>query len=203
MPPARAVRFIRQACSSLAEAHDAGIVHRDVKPSNLYVTQHANDHDFLKVLDFGIAGIAHGDFDQHLTRTGLVPGTPAFMAPEVLLGHRGDVRSDIYSLGATLAILLTGMPPRAPVLSSFRHGRPGQRSPDFSLPVSVPQSLAALVTSCLSPDPAARPASARELGAALSTLEGTGDWTEEQARTFWTVTRREAIAGWTAPTEAP
>ena len=111
MPAARAVRLVRQACSSLAEAHEARIVHRDVKPTNLYVTHCEDDHDFLKVLDFGVAWVAQGELDSHLTRTGIVPGTPAFMAPELRLGRRGDARSDIYSLGATLYYLLTGRPP--------------------------------------------------------------------------------------------
>jgi eukaryotic-like serine/threonine-protein kinase len=203
LPPARAVRLMRQACLSLAEAHEAGIVHRDVKPRNLYVTHYEEDHDFLKVLDFGIAWVAQGDLDPHLTRTGLVPGTPAFMAPELRLGHRGDVRSDIYSLGATLNYLLTGAAPNAPESSGIRPPVEQPRPPSVSFPASVPASLAALVSRSLSFDPGERPQSARELASALAGCDGLGSWTEEQARAFWLVTHREAMAGWAAPTLAP
>jgi eukaryotic-like serine/threonine-protein kinase len=201
MPAARAVRLMRQACLSLAEAHEAGIVHRDVKPRNLYVTQHEDDHDFLKVLDFGVAWVAHGDLDHHLTRTGLVPGTPAFMAPEFGLGHRGDARSDIYSIGATLNYLLTGASPHALESSDLRRLGDQQRSLRF--PSSVPASIAALISRCLASEPGARPQSARELADALAVCDGLGNWTEEEASAFWRVTRREAMANWTAPTRAP
>jgi serine/threonine-protein kinase len=199
MPAARAVKLIRQACVSLAEAHEAGIVHRDVKPTNLYVTQYEQNYDFLKVLDFGIAWVEHGDIDPRLTRTGVVPGTPAFMAPEVRLGHRGDVRSDIYSLGATLHYLLTGAAPAPSPLNAPRSEYPKTGSATHAM-LHIPPSLAAVVSRCLSSDPSERPQSARALAAALDACEGLGDWGEEDARRFWQVTHRHAIARWTAPT---
>jgi eukaryotic-like serine/threonine-protein kinase len=202
MPPARAVRLIRQACLSLAEAHEAHIVHRDVKPRNLYVTQYEDDHDFLKVLDFGVAWVAQGDVDPHLTRTGLIPGTPAFMAPELKLGHRGSALSDIYSLGATLNYLLTGTPPPAPEQLGVQRAGNQQEPLSDRFPSSVPASLVALLSSCLSSDPGVRPQSARELASALAGCDGVGGWSEEQARAFWLVTRREAMTSWAAPTQA-
>jgi serine/threonine-protein kinase len=203
MPPARTVRLMRQACSSLAEAHEASIIHRDIKPTNLYVTHCEGDHDFLKVLDFGIAWVAFPDSETHLTRTGLVPGTPAFMAPEIRLGHRGDARSDVYSIGATLNYLLTGTPPPAPELSGLHRATDLRGASGLKFSESVPASLASVVSRCLASDPDARPQSARELARELAACDGLGDWTDEQARTFWEVTRRQAVANWAAPTQAP
>ena len=111
LPPARVVRFARQACAALAEAHDAGIVHRDVKPDNLFVCRMGDEPDFLKVLDFGIARIEGADEDVNVTRAGWVHGTPAYMSPEVCNGARAAARSDVYSLGAVMYYLLTGTPP--------------------------------------------------------------------------------------------
>jgi serine/threonine-protein kinase len=196
------VRLIRQACSSLAEAHEQRIVHRDVKPTNLYVTQYEDDHDFLKVLDFGVAWVAQGELDSELTRTGVVPGTPAFMAPELRLGRRGDARSDVYSLGATLHYLLTGIAPAS--IDAIGSHRAGSSATTSELPLpALPKTLQELLARCLSAEPDLRPQSARDLARELGAFEALGEWTEEQARAFWQVTHREAMAGWTAPTEAP
>src|SRR5205807_9607750 len=108
LPAARAVHFARQACGSLAEAHGTGIVHRDVKPANLFVTKVGDDADFVKILDFGVA---HLDVEEtQLTRSGTMLGTPAYMSPEVCAGERADARSDVYSLGAVLYFMLAGKP---------------------------------------------------------------------------------------------
>ena len=203
MPPARAVRLVRQACSSLAEAHEARIVHRDVKPTNLYVTHYEDDHDFLKVLDFGVASVAQGELDSHLTRTGVVPGTPAFMAPELRLGRRGDARSDVYSLGATLHYLVTGIPPASGEVTGSPGTGDSPRRSELRLPADVPKALEELIARCLSPEPDLRPQSARDLGLELGSFDALGEWTEDQARAFWQVTHRAAMTGWTAPTEAP
>jgi eukaryotic-like serine/threonine-protein kinase len=201
MPPARAARFIRQACLALAEAHEAGVVHSDIKPTNLFVTQYEQDHDFLKVLDFGIAWVAHGDVDPRLTQTGVVLGTPAFMAPELKLGRRGDARSDVYSLGATLHYLLTGAPPPEPGPMEVMDSGDRQEPSVAPLLSSCSPSLGRVVRRCLASEPNSRPQSAQELAAELAACKGLGDWTDDQARTFWRVTRRQAIASWTAPTQ--
>lgn len=198
MPPARAVRFLVQACQSLGEAHAAGVVHRDIKPHNLYVTCVGGDHDFLKVLDFGIARLLEPDVSGTLTRTGAVPGTPAYMAPELWLGGQADVRSDVYSLGATLHYLLTGAPP----LGVADEARPSREEAPRAAPAaSVPAGLSALLARCLHADPTRRFQSVQDLLAALHACSGLGEWTEEQARTFWQVTRPAATTRWTAQTE--
>src|SRR5262249_26616633 len=111
LPSDRALRLVRQACAALAEAHDAGVIHRDVKPDNLFVCRMGDEPDFLKVLDFGIASGEGAEASAPVTRAGWVHGPPAYMSPEVCNGQRADARSDIYSLGAVLYFLLTAPPP--------------------------------------------------------------------------------------------
>ncbi|WP_437727628.1 serine/threonine-protein kinase [Sorangium sp. So ce861] len=106
-----AVDLVLQACEALAEAHAHGIVHRDVKPSNLFLTRNADGSPCVKVLDFGISKMSHAE-DHALTRVGGVLGSPLYMSPEQLRSASDvDGRADIYSLGVVLFQLLTGRTP--------------------------------------------------------------------------------------------
>ncbi|MFC6287762.1 serine/threonine-protein kinase [Nocardioides sp. GCM10027113] len=104
MAPDRAASLLAQAADALAAAHTAGIVHRDVKPSNMLVTADGQ----VKLSDFGIA---RAEADATLTQTGLVTGSPAYLAPEVAAGQPATPASDVWSLGATLFHALSGRPP--------------------------------------------------------------------------------------------
>ena len=104
LPPERATRLLQQAADALAAAHSAGIVHRDVKPSNMLV----DSADHVKLSDFGIA---KAEADATLTQTGLVTGSPAYLAPEVASGRPATDASDVWSLGASLFHALAGRPP--------------------------------------------------------------------------------------------
>lgn len=104
LPPDRAAALVGQAADALAAAHAAGIVHRDVKPSNMLVTAEGQ----VKLSDFGIA---RAEADASLTRTGLVTGSPAYLAPEVASGEQATTASDVWALGATLFHALAGRPP--------------------------------------------------------------------------------------------
>ncbi len=106
LPVEYALSLIRQAATGLGHAHAVGLIHRDVKPSNLFLTSNG----FVKWLDLGIARPIGSENRETKTETGHVVGSPEFMAPEQFRGGTVDVRSDIYSLGCTLAYLLTGKP---------------------------------------------------------------------------------------------
>jgi hypothetical protein len=107
MPAADAARAIGQVIDGLEAAHAGGILHRDIKPSNCFIAQDGS----VKVGDFGLSRPTDGGEDMRVTRTGMILGTPAYAPPEQLLGESLDVRSDIYSVGATLYYLLTGVLP--------------------------------------------------------------------------------------------
>ncbi len=106
LSPGEVIDIATQMTSALAEAHEHGIVHRDLKPANILITAKGR----LKILDFGLAKTL-GSGDASITSTGKVVGTPAYMAPEQMLGYRADHRSDIYSMGVILFELLTGRRP--------------------------------------------------------------------------------------------
>jgi len=110
MPPARVANIVQQICGSLDEAHNKHIVHRDLKPDNVIVSSIGEGLEFVKVLDFGIAGDATSR--NNLTKTGAMLGTPAYMSPEQFSGKpKPDSRSDIYSLGMMTYEMLTGVLP--------------------------------------------------------------------------------------------
>ena len=111
----RVIMLLRQACRSLAEAHEHGLVHRDIKPANLFVARLGTEYDYLKVLDFGIVKDQPGSEGHDtqgstlLSAPNLLQGTPAFMAPEVILGQDPiDGRADLYSLACAAYWALTG-----------------------------------------------------------------------------------------------
>ena len=170
LPVARALQFARQACAALSEAHDVGVVHRDVKPDNLFVCRMGDDADFLKVLDFGIAKIEGADEDASVTRAGWVHGTPAYMSPEVCNGARADARSDVYSLGAVLYFMLSGTPPfTAPTAAAVMVAHVNESAEPLRRRVrGVPSDVEAVVMRCLQKSPAQRYLSARELDEALA-----------------------------------
>jgi serine/threonine-protein kinase len=170
---ARAVGIIRQVCDALQAAHDVGVIHRDVKPDNLFVLER-DGRDFVKVLDFGVAKLVAplGDVPMTTTVEGTIVGTPAYMAPEQATGGNADARTDLYSVGIVLYELLAGHPPfQAPafgqlvaqVLSSPPPPLPAQtRSGE-----RIPHALWTVVKRCLAKNPEDRYPSLRELGRAL------------------------------------
>lgn len=184
MPTARAVNLVRQACASLNEAHDTGIIHRDIKPENLFVTRVGEEHDFLKLLDFGIAKVDGGE----LTRTHGAAGTPIYMPPELWGRGTADPRSDVYSLGCTLYFLLTGEPPfdgESLAEIGAAHAVQDVGSIARARGESVGDELELIVAKCLSKKPSERFQTMRELDAALANVGVGQRWTNEHARRFW------------------
>ncbi|MGO9708708.1 MAG: serine/threonine-protein kinase [Polyangiaceae bacterium] len=189
---ARVIRFARQICGSLAEAHDLGIVHRDVKPANLFVTQYGDEYDFVKVLDFGVAQIARDATMAKSGGDGEVVGTPAYLSPEMALGESViDARSDIYSLGAVLYFLATGTPLfpdrsfRDTLLAHAMH----DPQPPSARADGIAPDLERIILKCLAKQPAYRYQTARDVDAALAACEDAGKWDNEAARRYWTSLR--------------
>jgi serine/threonine-protein kinase len=175
LAPRRAVAIARQIACALADAHAAGVVHRDLKPANIILTQRRASGELVKIVDFGIAKVAHSallNASTRLTRDGVVFGTPHYIAPEQAQGAELDGRADIYSLGCLLYRMLSGTLPfdGAAVAVMLAHI---SRKPTHLLEVApgVDRRLAAIVMRCLAKDPAERFADAEGLAAALAALE--------------------------------
>jgi serine/threonine-protein kinase len=189
--PERAIRFLRQACHSLAEAHAAGLVHRDVKPANLFVCRLGLDVDFVKVLDFGLVKMQgpRSQGAEALTMEGAFTGTPAFMPPEVALGADPiDGRADIYALGCVAYWLLTGrkvFEAGNAMQMVIDHVRTPPVPPSERTSQPIPEGLESLVLRCLEKDPARRPASVVELSRQLAALGLDELWTEDRAQAWW------------------
>ena len=148
MHPDKAHDIAVQIARALCAAHEKGVIHRDLKPENVVLTATGD----VKVVDFGIAHV-EGPEATRLTRAGAMLGTPAYMAPEQLLGAPVDGRSDVYAFGVLLNEMVTGRHPLNAATS-----------------LSPPPAFATVIARCIQPDPAARYASAREL---LNALEDT------------------------------
>jgi serine/threonine-protein kinase len=209
VPPERVVRLLRQACHSLAEAHSAGLVHRDVKPANLFVCRLGLDLDFVKVLDFGLVKLQRSDAPgaEALTVEGGFAGTPAYASPEVVLGAEDvDGRADIYALGGVAYWLLTGQrvfESGSGMQMLADHLRTPPVSPSRHAAQAIPPALDEIVLRCLEKDPARRPANAAELSRELAALGIEPLWTEERARAWWAAHPPAPTDGASgAPTEA-
>jgi serine/threonine-protein kinase len=191
VPAERAVYLLRQVCHSLAEAESYGLVHRDIKPANLFVCRYGGEHDFVKVLDFGIAKTA-GELTETgaigLTRDNVLHGTPAYIAPEQAMGTHLDGRADIYATGCVAYFLLTGKPVftgDTPMEVVVHHARTPPTAPSAVSELPIPPALDQLILECLAKSPAARPATARVLAQRLVEIGGLRPWNEERARDWW------------------
>ncbi len=212
LEPARAVEYIVQACEGLAEAHGLGMVHRDVKPANLFVTTRPNGAPLIKVLDFGIATAAIGDVDHRLTTTQSVIGSPSYMSPEQLRATRDvDPRSDIWSLGVTLYELLADRQPFiAPTITALSLKIVSDPHPPIT---EIPPELMAILDRCLEKERDARFASVAELAEALAPLFPNGKVAAEMVSGAYaravppTIIEEAAVdpsaAGWRLPTTPP
>ena len=192
IPAERVVRILRQMCHSLSEAESRGLVHRDIKPANIFLCRYGEDHDFVKILDFGIAKAVQepsSETQAALTIPNLIHGTPAFIAPEQALGGTDvDARADIYSTGCVAYWLLTGQlvftaDTAMKLLLAHAHTPPEPPSSRVTLP--IPPDLEALVLSCLAKDREHRPKSAQDLLHRLDAIPLTQPWTDARARQWW------------------
>ena len=191
LPADRAMFLLRQVCHSLADAHARGLVHRDVKPANIYVCRMGLEYDFVKVLDFGLVKVkARDPVGQTLTALDQkTSGTPAYMAPEVILGEADvDRRADVYALGCVAYYLLTGQlvfeaDTPMKMLMQHVHAKPVPPSRRTELP--IPRELDEFVLSCLEKDPNRRPQDAETLFRLACGCRMCDTWSSDVARTWW------------------
>ena len=186
----RTIYILRQICHSLAEAHAIGIVHRDIKPRNIFMCRLGLEYDFVKVLDFGLAKLKESRVEQtRLTREGMTTGTPAFMAPEVATGNADiDYRADLYALGCVAYWLLTGtlvFQGRTSLSMALAHVQEPPLPPSRRTELEVPADLERVVMQCLKKRPEERPSDARELSRMLAACETANGWTPDRAEHWW------------------
>jgi serine/threonine-protein kinase len=184
LPPGRLIHVIANACDALAEAHALGLVHRDVKPANVFLCRRGGVPDFVKVLDYGIARALDA---QETTATGVVAGTPDYMAPEVIRGDGIQPASDIYALGATAYEALTGwrvFGGRA-LRDLLLHHLQTEPIPPRKRLASVPADLEAVILRCLAKEPEDRHPDMHALAEALRACRDAGTWTPADAEGWW------------------
>ncbi|MBL8848620.1 MAG: HDOD domain-containing protein, partial [Planctomycetaceae bacterium] len=178
----RCIHLLTQACRSLQEAHDCGLIHRDIKPDNIMLTRRGGVCDVVKVLDFGLACTMDGKHQG-------VCGTPAFLAPEAIMSpETADARRDLYALGAVGYYLLSGS-----------HLFDARETPDVlrhqvrTVPPplakrcerTVDPALEALIMACLAKDPGLRPPSAQKFAELLSRCPSASEWSDKHATEWW------------------
>ncbi len=195
LPANRAIYLLRQVCHSLADAHARGLVHRDVKPANIYVCRMGLDYDFIKVLDFGLVKVsdrAHArGVDTLSTIDQTTTGTPAYMAPETILGDaKVDRRADVYALGCVAYFLLTGelvfeADTSMKMLMQHLQAQPVPPSERTELP--IPRELDDMVLACLQKDPKLRPQNASELFRMACNCRVGDGWDSDRALDWWRI----------------
>ena len=189
LPPGRVVAILRQLCGALSEAHAIGLVHRDLKPGNVILSNRGGLGDVAKLLDFGLVQSPVENQDEsRLTHAGLIFGTPGYMSPEQAAGRFDlDARSDIYSLGALAYYLLTGRPPfvRPTIVQTVTAHLtdPVTRPSEFRR--DIPSDLERIVISCLEKELGRRPATAAELDRQLDACSCAGEWSASAAIAWW------------------
>ena len=193
-PSGRVVALLRQACESLAEAHQLGLIHRDIKPENIVLTAGDGVLDFVKVVDFGLAqSLQSSSGSDALSST--VCGTPLFLAPEAIMTpNEVDGRVDVYALGLVAYYLLSGRfaisgPDARRVMLAQLSAEPVPLAD--AAPGPIEPELEVLVMQCLRKRPSERPQGMLELSTRLSEVELQRTWTSEEATCWWnSFTRR-------------
>jgi eukaryotic-like serine/threonine-protein kinase len=192
LPADRVAYLLRQVCHSLAEAHARGLVHRDVKPANVYVCRMGLEYDFVKVLDFGLVRFSPpGMRSEILTTAESTSGTPAYMAPEVILGDSEiGPRADVYSIGCLAYWLLTGnlvfqASSSMEMLTHHVQSIPVAPSQRTELPISAEWDR--FVLACLEKNPRRRPRDAEALSELLPRSGSEEPWSRTSARAWWQI----------------
>ncbi|MCA9136416.1 MAG: serine/threonine protein kinase [Planctomycetales bacterium] len=187
--PERAIHLMRQILYSLREAHQSGLVHRDLKPGNVMISRRGGLADVITVLDFGLVKPIDRTAAAQITATNMIAGTPQYLAPERLRDpDTNDPRSDLFSFGAVAFLLLTGRnaiegPSLAEILHQLVHFVPSP--PSDHTDQQIPPKLDQLVLRCLAKDPNQRPQTAQFILDELDQIDQANAWTESAARDWW------------------
>ncbi len=188
-PAPRVIHILNQVCSSLYEAHSAGLVHRDTKPSNIMFNRRGGEPDVVKVLDFGLVKALDEVKQSGLTQQSSLTGTPLYMSPEAIqLPNSVDARSDIYAVGAVGYFLLTG----APVFEADSVVELCQKQvatpptpPSERTRTPIPSALESALLACLEKSRAKRPQTARDLAQLISKCAEANEWSIEESDAWW------------------
>ena len=187
LPPDRSVHFLIQVSDALREAHEVGLIHRDIKPGNIFISERGGIRDYTKLLDFGV--VREVKVAPSLSQTAMmIAGTPSFMAPEQATHpEQTDARSDIYSLGMVGYYMLTGELP-------FKGKNPIQimmaqvnqtPAPPSAIQTGIPADVEAIILKCLEKNPENRIPSAAQLRDDLLACKCSRDWTATLASQWW------------------
>ena len=191
--PGRVKNIMIQVCESLDEAHALGMVHRDIKPRNIFLSNVGWTHDFAKVLDFGLVKTSYQDGDSLVTVDGSTAGTPAYLPPECAMGERTvDGRADLYALGCVAYFLLSGVTvfgDSTPVALAVAHVQKTPERISERTELRVPDALEEIIMRCLEKKPERRPRSALSLAQLLRDASGIPEFSPEMAADWWTTHR--------------
>jgi serine/threonine-protein kinase len=187
-PPERALHVLDGVAAALVEAHEIGLIHRDVKPANIILCKQGGIFDVPKVVDFGLVKDLSG-VEAALTATANLMGTPLYMPPEAITApDTMDARGDLYALGAVAYFMVTGthvFPGRSPIEVCGHHLHTKPESPSSRLGRAFPEDLETLLLDCLEKDPTRRPQTASELQQRVRECRAYGAWSRERARLWW------------------
>jgi serine/threonine protein kinase len=207
IPVARVIVILKQLCASLAEAHARGLIHRDVKPLNIILTERGGCFDFVKVLDFGLVKEVSAPESSNLTAVQEVAGTPPYIAPERLRDPACmDPRSDLFAVGVIAYNLLTGKQPFGGASAmEIAYQVVNSCAPRVSAVTDrkIPPALDQLITDCLANKPEDRVASAEQIITRLDAVETTETWDQLAAKNWWAKNlKRVGTAGYDVAAKA-
>jgi serine/threonine-protein kinase len=196
LPEARVAHILYQCSMALQEAHAMGLVHRDIKPNNIMMTEQGGVYDVTKVLDFGLVKSIDSQADATETVSESIIGTPRFMSPEQILDPPSiDARSDLYALGAVGYYLLTGkfvFEGNNPIEICAQHLSAEPELPSLRVDCDVDVELELLIMQCLEKKREARPASALEIANRIEAMD-IPRWTQLDAAAWWDAVGREMV----------